>query len=212
MLNNYKICMLALFFSGVTLARAEEAPVVNAPPQSAVSALPSQTDKFWDKFAFEVGYGVSRLNEEDGGNVFLNPSFTLGLGGRVGEGVLLLRYNQKVNLNLISIIDNAINCSNQNTCEQLAQYDEYGLVYRQKFGIVSLGLGPGLVRRSISIEDQNNNVVSENTSTRGALFYELMLHAPISRKQHMSMGFGFQGQYNKDYPSLGFLVTFQKGL
>lgn len=211
MVKNYKKALIALAIFASIPAYADDAQVDNT-LQPVASALPGKSAGFWDAFAFEVGGGLTNLRGEDDSDLIINPVLTLGVGKRVGEGVLLLRYNHKTNADPVAIFSMAIDCSTQDSCEQFTFYDELGLVYRKKFDSLVLGLGGGVVKRTVEIKNQDLNTTTDDSTTRGALFYELMFHKTISAQNRLSVGFGVQGQYNKDYPSMGLLVTFQKGL
>ena len=207
----FLLCATALLVANSVFA--EEAAVVIAPQAEAKPLLPKETYRFWDGVAFEFGAGLASMpGEELEPSTTTNLASTLAIGHKVGEGALLLRYSQKHQTGILAAVGMLIECANADVCKQFAHYDELGLVYRQRFGIASLGLGAGVVKRTLDFENQTDNTHFTETTKRGAIFYELMLHTTISKSQKMSIGWGIQGQYNKDYPSLGLLVTFQKGI
>lgn len=213
------LCATALFVANSVFA--EEVPAVT-PASGAVvtTALPPQKSNFWKDFAFSVGVGGHRTDE------FESTSFgyTLGLGRRVGDGVVMLRYNAHTNDLPFGSVFNVLACEYLTTVDNCKvksiDYDELGLMYRQKFEIFTFGLGVGAVKRTLVIdrlvEVSPNSYVHEGessvSSVRAALLYELMFRIPVNTKQKLSIGLGIQGQHNKDYPTWGYMLTFQKGL
>lgn len=200
---------------------AEEAAVV-APASAGVvtTVLPPQKSNFWQDFAFSVGVGGYRTDEVYGTSL----GYTIGLGRRVGDGVVLLRYNAHTNKNPFGEMLDVFACDYLTTTDNCKvksiDYDELGLMYRQKFQIFTFGLGVGAVKRTAIVErlvevsphNYTNEGESSDSSVRAALFYELMFHIPVNTKQKLSIGLGIQGQHNKDYPTWGYMLTFQKGL
>lgn len=175
----------------------------------------------WDRLAFEIGIGSSSMSREP---VRGGTGYTLGIGARVGEGVVMLRHahqSNKLATTMDALLVQSWLCAGFDACRyQSVDYEEYALMYRRKVSFLSVGLGAGVVKRTVDFEEfqetSPNNYTSvgvgSESTTRGALFYELMAQIPISRRQHMSIGVGVQGQYNNDYPDVSYLVTFQKGL
>lgn len=208
-----KLCFLSTALFVVNTAFADTVPLVSSNDVEAKPVLPKQTYRFWDGVAFEFGAGFANMTgEELETSSTTNLASTLAIGHKVGEGALLLRYSQKHQTGILAAIGMLIECAGADVCKQFAHYDELGLVYRQRFGIASLGLGAGVVKRTLDFENQTDNTHFSETTKRGAIFYELMLHTTLSKSQKMSIGWGIQGQYNKDYPSMGLMVTFQKGI
>lgn len=214
MVENYKKALIALAIFASTPAYADDVQVANAPPQSVSSALPSKPQGFWDLFAFELGTGRYNVPNEQ---YDTHIGFTLGVGRRVGDGSLLLRYNTHTDWDPFSQILVDVGCAvfSVNSCLlKSVKYEEYGLIYHQRVGYFALGLGAGAVSRKVEVADLNTNPQQTETvsTNRAAVFYELMLNVPINRENKTSVSFGIQGQHNKDYPSHSILLTLEKGI
>lgn len=196
---------------------AELAP---SPDSPVLPAQPSTVRSIWNRAAFEVGGGKFFTNQDQVAKRAMG--FTLGVGQRVGDGALLFRYTYHNDLAILNMGMNVVYCEMFNACKyKSVHYDEYALVYRQKFSFISLGIGAGVVKRTVEVQEMVetsepnqyvSGTVSQTSSSHPAIFYEAMLHVPVNRRQRLSIAFGLQGQYNSDFPEHSMMLTFQKGI